>query len=368
MAIPSFHSEHVAKKIIYILHHLSANDSMGYKLWCSLGYLKLEVGINDNISATCFNDMGFLATASLVPNVWKEASSLSLTIRGTNDLLWIPKTQHTNNCFLMDIATCHFTHKQLLQNNMCCPFLNVLTISDITTHDCTQIHPHYYHGTNGTGRWSNYKWPNKRYPPKSYWCMWRKFLTHSLRYPNLTQPLTSWTPCAQYSQQLDFHLHEESGDLNYQDTTSSWHCHAHISQRTLQCISPFSPTPSTLPPPWPPNSCWCQHWMQYDNIAVYLHPMHIAAQKYHQHWAQSQQAHPFTLTDHYNALPLPLKWVCGKVVIPNDGGSSLAKAARVGMLLGASDGSVMGDNTTQAWILTSGVDDQAPIYCMAGAP
>ena len=56
------------------------------------------------------------------------------------------------------------------------------------------------------------------------------------------------------------------------------------------------------------------------------------------------------------------------MVIPNDGGSSLAKAARVGMLLGASDGSVMGDNTTQAWILTSGVDDQAPIYCMAGAP
>jgi len=151
LGIPSLHSETLATKIIYFIHHMRRNDVTGHKLRCSLGHLQLEIGIGDNVLQTNYSDLGFLATTLFITDLWTECSKVGITLHGTKSAIWVPSTQHKHDYFIMDLAAMSFTKKQLIHINICRLFTKTLTISDFTTYDGKSIHPHYLTGHGNSG-------------------------------------------------------------------------------------------------------------------------------------------------------------------------------------------------------------------------
>jgi len=69
LGILSLHSENLAEKLVYFIHHIRSDDSARHKLCCSLGHLQLEIGIGENILLTNYNDLEFLAMEYFISNL-----------------------------------------------------------------------------------------------------------------------------------------------------------------------------------------------------------------------------------------------------------------------------------------------------------
>ena len=152
------HSEHLAEKIAYILHHLCRDDAAGHKLHCSLGTTQLEIGIGDPILQTKYDDLGFLTTESLLVSLWRECSCHNITWHGTKKAEWVPKLQCINDHYIMDIAAKSCTKNQLSQINLCQIYTKSVTLSDIVTHNGLKIHDQYYNGVGNSGQRANFQW------------------------------------------------------------------------------------------------------------------------------------------------------------------------------------------------------------------
>jgi hypothetical protein len=84
---------------------------------------------------------------------------------------------------------------KLQRVNRCRLFLQVLTISDITTGCGTKITKAAWNGTRDTTRTSRYQWPSQGQPTVQDWALWRTCLTKALSLQSanrLIRPLGHW--------------------------------------------------------------------------------------------------------------------------------------------------------------------------------
>jgi hypothetical protein len=93
---------------------------------------------------------------------------------------------------IMDHAlTLNFTPPQLRQINSCRIYLQVLTISDISTASGTHILPNILRGRRTEDRVSELNWPVTQRPAN--WAAWKRFLQHVSSGGRLYCHLGAWT-------------------------------------------------------------------------------------------------------------------------------------------------------------------------------
>jgi hypothetical protein len=93
---------------------------------------------------------------------------------------------------IMDYAlTLNLTTLQLWQINECRLYLQVLTISDLSTACGTHILPEVFKGRRNPDRISTLHWPTTQRP--TAWASWKRFLQHISSGTKLEQSLGSWT-------------------------------------------------------------------------------------------------------------------------------------------------------------------------------
>ena len=105
----------------------------------------------------------------------------------------------TNDRFLMQIFQCHYQGDHLRLLHQCCEFLQVLTVSDISTADGSRIDPLMLTGTSQLKPRHRYTWPNTPIQlSNQHWTLWSQAVRLHLTQPNLPQhrlcqPIGNWT-------------------------------------------------------------------------------------------------------------------------------------------------------------------------------
>ncbi len=112
--------------------------------------------------------------------------------------------------------------------NQCRLYLQVYSLTDITSADGRIIVPHYKVGIMSQDRKSNLRWPTQQRPGKKAWTLWQQALQHMENNGILARPLGGWL---QYPHQT-WHW--------YMDPTSSILHHNH--DESWYQIKPLGPT------------------------------------------------------------------------------------------------------------------------------
>jgi hypothetical protein len=104
--------------------------------------------------------------------------------------------------------------------NRCRIFLQVLTLSDITSADGRQLIVPILNGNKLVDRRSNLTWPVQQRPPPSDWRVWSSALSHLHKQGKLHTPLTTWT--ASSHQSWFWFMDPATHTLFYQASEASW--------------------------------------------------------------------------------------------------------------------------------------------------
>lgn len=92
-----------------------------------------------------------------------------------------------------------YNHQQLKSLNRCRIYLQVWTLSDITSAEGTDIKPPILQGHHLTDRRSNVSWPIQQKPPREDWKLWSSALAFLQHKQKLKDPLKDWLfPSHQY--------------------------------------------------------------------------------------------------------------------------------------------------------------------------
>jgi hypothetical protein len=188
----------------------------------------------------------------------------------------------------------NFHHKSLAQINSCRIYLQILSVSDITSADGKTLLASAIAGVRDTTRTSTLTWPNQVQPTEPAWQQWRVALQYISTRSKLHQPLGSWTSIPHQlwewfahrtlpivyrkhndNSWLEFHPIPTSGPLCITHQTKIWYAldngspsspNTHqILPTTLHCTPPQStdryysaPSSSTFPlaSSSSPNSLW----------------------------------------------------------------------------------------------------------------
>ena len=125
-------------------------------------------------------------TASIAPSLW-----LTTTWEFLNDInrsvtlsdLWIIPLNRKGDCQIIPTVLSQLFHipnpllskPDLQKFNLCCIYLQVITLSDITTSSGTEINCHFWN-SHRSSRKSSLKWPNQICQSSTCWGVWRRIL------------------------------------------------------------------------------------------------------------------------------------------------------------------------------------------------
>jgi hypothetical protein len=88
----------------------------------------------------------------------------------------------------------NITKRERIYIHRCRIYLQVTTMSDITTADGTQIHNAWKNPDTQKPSWSTLKWPKQNKPNQTAWTAWEKFLrSFETTQGKLSKPLGKWT-------------------------------------------------------------------------------------------------------------------------------------------------------------------------------
>ena len=198
-AVPTYHGLNLPKlywlqgfyHIDRLLRFTRSSHITGQLLNHSLEALRLEVGCNGSIFSLPFNTVGHLATSSWVSQTWAFLSEYRLTLHievpdltlfRVHDALLIPT-----------FIAKGYKGVELDQLNRCRMFLQVASLSDITTGCGTRISRSSQQGSVDSTRVSLYTWPRQSNPPPSFWETWREALKSLCSSDwTLQRPLGEW--------------------------------------------------------------------------------------------------------------------------------------------------------------------------------
>ncbi len=147
----------------------------------------------------------------------------------------------------------HHSPLDLKLLNQCRLYLQVYSLTDITSADGKEIIPHYKNGVLGQDRISSLQWPTQQRPGKQAWSLWQKALLHFKINGQLAKPLGKWTT----SPHQVWHWYMDPiSSILYKKTLHQWfHCKPLIRPSTRTTRSQTKAlyqitnvSPSTEPP------------------------------------------------------------------------------------------------------------------------
>ncbi len=317
MAIPTSLSKTSTTRLNYFLYHIRETSNVGTKLEASIIYLQLEIGLFTSLFSSSFSTYGFLATKTLVKQIWSETEPYGLQLRHHEAQSWLPNPQGKDDRPLMSIACIHYNKREVSRINRYRLYLRVISVYDVLTYDGKQVHPELARGRQVASRTSTIHWVDFPKPPKKDMTLWTSFIETYIT-PIIDGNPIQWdlntTPTYRTSflkSTLDGCLYQHQSDgfsLHHIKTTRqrqqypTYHLTSESVTLTAEVLASLVPVEVTH------RSNDIQVLCQ---SGINLH---------------NNLDHTSTSTDLrslHSRLPKSLQRLCGEVHIPEDGGSKL---------------------------------------------
>ena len=180
-----------------LLRHYSEDSLTGSMMQASLQRHNLELGLGTSMFQADYTRYSQLATDSWMKHNWAfhHRSQISVDIAAP-----APVLQREGDQFLIPLFwNLGFRKSNLAALNRCRMFLQVTTVSDLSSGDGTSILECYWQGRLHPHAHTNYKWPRCGPPSLNDWNRWRHALRSlfyddagSLAGRRLRQPLGRW--------------------------------------------------------------------------------------------------------------------------------------------------------------------------------
>ena len=225
-----------ASHIDFLIRHSQSGTTSHDLIHTSLAASTLELGCSGQLLTKDYQTHGRHLTSTWITHLWQFCSRYQIKIQSKIPILSLSRK---HDRFLMEeiINLKVFTSGQLHKINQCRLYLQVTTVSDITTGDGRRITKVAWRGKRDSNYINHHKWPLQGFPGKTSWQIWRRSLRLSLNLSRLSlgAPLGFWlTDITEpwkwfYDPRSDMVFHSLTGD----DHLGYVRCH-NISQRVHQ--------------------------------------------------------------------------------------------------------------------------------------
>lgn len=182
--------------VMDIMEQVWKGTTTGHFMHISMEYLRLELGINDDILSMNYHDYSHLIiTPTWMTHTWEFLSSHDIHLDYNTPSI-PPVREGDIPLMRMLIDSKQLTKKELQIANKCRIFLHIFLLSDMTTGNGLEISYHAWNGIKDySNRPSNITWPNMAEPSSSMWETWRTVLTKTLctiQIKKLDNPMSKW--------------------------------------------------------------------------------------------------------------------------------------------------------------------------------
>ena len=174
-----------------LIHQTSQGTLTGEMYRLTLEQLIVNIGYGDDLFSAPYALMGKLMPYTWMTHLWEFLDRYGIQLR--HDIRLELVRQHDS--FIMRRAVeAKFSFTQLDAINRCRVYLQVLTVSEITTADGEFIAEKAWAGIRDTTVTSRYNWPRQQKPPLRDWRIWQSALTvcYLSLGKRLSQPLGVW--------------------------------------------------------------------------------------------------------------------------------------------------------------------------------
>ncbi len=184
-----------------------------------MSHLQLLVGSNSPFFHQPFKRYSQWIEHSWLTSLWQLVSRVKFQI--TVKRAWKPAIQRLHDIMLMDFfVELKYSPHQLEALNRCRIYLQVLTLSDITSADGRQIIQPVLNGDKIIDRRSTLYWPTQQRPPPNEWRLWSGALQHLLLNGILIKPLQDWL--APSHQSWFWYFDPTSSNLLHNPSQGTW--------------------------------------------------------------------------------------------------------------------------------------------------
>jgi hypothetical protein len=206
-------------QIHLLLGHLRAKDKTSKLILISMSHLQLLVGSDIPFFHLPFKKYEKWIEPSWLTSIWKLVSLTKFTVSVRR--AWQPTLQRKNDIMLMQFfISLNFNPTQLETLNRCRIYLQVISLSDITSVDGSRIVPTILQGLPLTDRKSTLSWPTQQRPKPSEWALWSTALDHLQHNNSLTKPLTDWISPSHQS--WFWYMDPTTSTLFYNPSQDNW--------------------------------------------------------------------------------------------------------------------------------------------------
>lgn len=204
LSLPHIHTLQGIDKLYLFLGHLRIRDRTAQLLHSDLSYLQLLTGsgslcLNLSIADYQWVEKGWLTS------LWDYVNTVHLQF--IYPALWLPPLPRAGDAYLMEqFLQLKLPNNTLARLNRCRLYLQVITISDLTSADGSTILPAAKQGTLIEERPSGLRWPSQGLPTRADWRLWSNTLSQFENNGRLLHPLGEWRSPTHQKWQYFIHL------------------------------------------------------------------------------------------------------------------------------------------------------------------
>jgi hypothetical protein len=203
-------------QLTLFIGHLKLADEIGAPILSVLSHLQLHIGSSHPVLTLPFSRYQKWIETNWRTSLWEFTSSLSIKLDVERQ--WLPQPSRQFDESIMDMAERFpISPAQKRQINLCHIYLQVISLSNITTANGGNLTPSVQEGVRDTSRFSSLSWPTSRHLLN--WAPWNIFLNHISTGGKLHRPLGSWLA---FCQQTWSHFYNPQTDIVYQKTGDQW--------------------------------------------------------------------------------------------------------------------------------------------------
>lgn len=196
LELPNIYTEQGIFQIMHFLRHIGENTQDGKMITINLEAAQMQIRTSTHFFSLPFDDYECLLPICWVKSLWEFLWRHGITINGP---IQTPTTCRRNDLNIIEQVVSNYPNikqEDLTIFNNCRLFLQVHSLSDITTGNGKRIMGSSLQGIRDNDRKSNLIWPSQQRPSDRYWKIWRRIIRHTFTdntYWSLKRSLGSWT-------------------------------------------------------------------------------------------------------------------------------------------------------------------------------
>ena len=324
------------------MYHTSQGTLTGELVRANLEQMIVEVGMGAEVLNLPYEKYGHLTPGTWIRHLWEFLDDSDLNMQHDISV----EFRRVGDRFLMRIFGPHFTASQLDAINRCRLYLQLMTVSDVTT-ACGRFLTRearigYYEKT----RPHYYRWPQQQRPTDDDWQWWEAAMSMLVSTDNeLVEPLGPWTD----SDTTWTWFVSPSEERLYQREEGKWIYYSKIRSLRRRSLPTFERQGESTEFPMDAVRATVA---QYGDQHARLLAMATRSTLY----LATVDSNP-SLRQAIEGLSADQKWSMQEVEWSADGGQALVDAIANGCAIAVSDGSFKDEYGTAGWTIRGDTDD-----------